>query len=155
MIPPNPPSPRPVGRRGGGAQRALLLAGLAAACGAAAAAPGDPERGRALLLQRHDTGCILCHVAPGLPQGGSLGPALDNLAGRFDADALRARIADARDFNPATIMPPYRNTRGLHKVAPAFAGQPVLGEQALDDIVADLLGAPSAKAARKAPDAAR
>ncbi|MFM8770268.1 MAG: hypothetical protein ACKOD9_21775, partial [Rubrivivax sp.] len=34
------------------------------------------ERGRALLLQRHETGCILCHKVPGLPQGGQLGPPL-------------------------------------------------------------------------------
>ena len=28
---------------------------------------GSPERGRSLLLQRHETGCVLCHQIQGLP----------------------------------------------------------------------------------------
>lgn len=100
---------------------------------------GDAQRGRARLLARHDSGCILCHTVPGLAQGGNLGPALDNLAARFTALELSARIADARRFNPDTIMPPTRSTTGLQHVAPAYVGQTLLSEQALQDIVAYLL----------------
>jgi sulfur-oxidizing protein SoxX len=113
-----------------------------------AAPPGDTVRGRALLLQRQETGCILCHVLPGLPPGGTLGPPLSGLGQRYSSDDLRLRIADARRTNLDTIMPPYLSTEGLHNVARAQAGRTVLSEQALSDIVAYLL-------AEKAPDERR
>ena len=113
----------------------LLIASLTSP----AMAAGDAERGRALLLQRHETGCILCHMVPGLALGGAIGPPLLDIAKRFDADALRARIADARRFNPDTVMPPTRSTAGLHNVAAPYAGRSLLTEQALDDIVAYLM----------------
>ena len=124
----------------------LLLASLATllALPAAAAPPGDATRGRALLLQRQETGCILCHVLPGLPQGGALGPPLGGLGLRYNSDDLRLRIADARRYNPDTVMPPYLSSEGLHNVARAQAGKPLLTEQAVADIVAYLLGSSAA-----------
>jgi sulfur-oxidizing protein SoxX len=117
----------------------LSLALAALLCLPVAAFAGDAARGRDLLLQRHETGCILCHVVPGLPQGGSIGPALGRVGSRLTAAELRARIADARRFNADTIMPPYLSTTGLQNVGRAHAGKTVLSEQALDDIVAYLL----------------
>ncbi len=130
---------------------AALLTSMAACLGAnaqtLAASVGDVERGRSLLLQRFETGCILCHQVQGLPAGGDLGPPLQAMDQRFSARQLRARIADARRFNPQTIMPPYFSPRGLQRVAPAYQGQTVLSEQALEDIVAYLLNpAPPAPA---------
>jgi sulfur-oxidizing protein SoxX len=55
------------------------------------------------------------------------------------AEGLRQRIADARRFNPYTIMPPYLSTEGLQEVAAAYRGQTVLTPQGLDDIVAYLM----------------
>ena len=127
----------------------IAAAALIASLGLPAAAAGDAERGRALLLQRHETGCILCHVVPGLPLGGAIGPPLLDIAKRLEADNLRARIADARRFNPDTVMPPTRSTVGLQKVAAPYVGRSLLTEQALDDIVAYLLRPVPA------PDAAR
>ena len=117
----------------------IAVAALIASLTSSAMSAGDAERGRALLLQRHETGCILCHVVPGLALGGAIGPPLLDIAKRLDADALRARIADARRFNPDTVMPPTRNTVGLHNVAAPYAGRSLLTEQALDDIVAYLM----------------
>jgi sulfur-oxidizing protein SoxX len=128
--------------------RALICMPLALAVRAQVQAPSSGSaaaaaaRGRALLLQRHETGCILCHAVPGLPQGGAIGPALHGIGNRLTAAELRARIADARRFNPDTIMPPYLSTTGLQNVGRAYAGKTVLSEQALDDIVAYLLGTP-------------
>ncbi len=104
----------------------------------ARAEPASPERGRALLLQRQDTGCILCHQIPGLPVGGELGPSLQGLAQRSTPAQTRERIADARRFNPQTIMPAYLSTEGLHNVAKPYRGQTVLTPAALDDIVSYL-----------------
>jgi sulfur-oxidizing protein SoxX len=122
----------------------LLTLLASATLPARAAPPGDAARGRALLLQRQDSGCILCHVLPGLPSGGNLGPPLEGLAGRYSSDTLRLRIEDARRVNPDTVMPPYFSTEGLHNVARARVGQTVLSEQGLADIVAYLLSAPGA-----------
>ena len=101
-------------------------------------ASASPERGRALLMQRQDTGCILCHQIPGLPVGGALGPSLHGLAQRSTPAQARERIADARRLNPQTIMPPYRSTEGLHNVAQRYRGQTVLTPLALEDIVSYL-----------------
>ncbi len=121
-----------------------LLCALLSTPPALAAPPGDAARGHAWLLDRQASGCILCHVLPGLPPGGTLGPPLVGLAQRYSGDDLRLRIVDARRYNPDTIMPPYLSTEGLHNVARAQAGKTVLSEQALDDIVAYLLAVPAA-----------
>ena len=121
---------------------ALGLAGCAAwAQAQPSQSPASPERGRAWLLQRQDTGCVLCHQIPGLPAGGVLGPSLQGLAERSTPAQARERIADARRFNPNTIMPPYLSTEGLHQVAAAYRGQTVLTPQAVDDIVSYLFEA--------------
>lgn len=107
---------------------------------AAQAEPGDAERGRALLADRTQSLCLLCHAltAQGDANQGNLAPPLDGAAARLDAKALRERIADMRRFNPATVMPPFRSTESLRDVAPAWAGRPALTAQQLDDLVAYL-----------------
>jgi sulfur-oxidizing protein SoxX len=117
---------------------ALACAGLVSAT-AVAQTVGSVERGRALLANRTESGCVLCHQVPGLPAGGELGPPLTGLARLGGAQMLRERIADARRFNPQTIMPPYLSTDGLQDVAAAYRGQTVLTAQGLDDIVAYLM----------------
>lgn len=97
------------------------------------------ERGRALLANRTETGCVLCHAVPGLAAGGQLGPPLAGVGQRYSAEQLRRRIADARVFNPQTIMPAYLSTEGLQAVALAYQGRTVLTVQGLDDIVAYLM----------------
>ena len=107
---------------------------------AASAQAGDVERGRALVADRTQTLCLLCHAltAAGDANQGNLAPPLAAGAARLSREALRERIADMRRFNPATVMPPFRSTAGLRDVAPAWAGKPALTEQQLDDIVAYL-----------------
>lgn len=121
---------------------ALVFAATAAlAQDARPSGSGDPASGRALLQQRQVSGCILCHVVPGIAVGGALGPPLVGLAQRYGPEALRLRIADARRFNPQTIMPPALSTEGLVNVARAQQGATVLTEAAVADIVAYLLSA--------------
>ena len=115
--------------------RALLALLLAASAQAA-----DVERGRALVADRTQSLCLLCHAltAAGDANQGNLAPPLETVAARLNAQGLRERIADMRRFNPATVMPPFRSTEGLRDVAPAWAGRAALTEQQLDDIVAYL-----------------
>ena len=89
-------------------------------------------------MERQDTGCILCPQIPGLPVGGALGPSLHGLAQRRTPAQARERIADARRFNPNTLMPAYLSVEGLHNVAARYRGQTVLTPLAVDDIVSYL-----------------
>lgn len=128
------------------------LSCLLLCCAAAQAAEGMPptpaaatanvERGRKLLLNRQETGCVLCHEVPGLKDGGDMGPSLVGVAQRLSPDMLRQRIADPRLINPQTFMPAYFSTKGLQNVAAPFKGKTVLTQQGLEDIVAYLLQTP-------------
>jgi len=106
------------------------------------AATANIERGRKLLLNRQDTGCILCHVVPGFKDGGNMGPSLIGVGQRMTPEALRQRIADPRVLNPETFMPAYFSTKGLQNVAKPLKGKTVLSEQALEDIMVYLLNTP-------------
>ena len=50
-----------------------------------------------------DTVCIACHSVGG--EGGNVGPALDGVAARFDAEALDTWLADPQSVKPGTAMP--------------------------------------------------
>jgi L-cysteine S-thiosulfotransferase len=101
--------------------------------------PGDPARGRALVLERTST-CILCHSGP-FPEEkfqGDLAPSLAGSGSRWSAGQLRLRLVDASRLNPVTIMPSYYRIDGLERVAPAWRGKPILTAEQIEDIVAYL-----------------
>jgi L-cysteine S-thiosulfotransferase len=103
-------------------------------------APGDPVRGRALVLNRAST-CILCHSGP-FPEEkfqGDLAPDLSGTGSRWSEGQLRLRIVDASRLNPATIMPSYYRTEGLERVGQAWRGKPILSAEQIEDIVAYLV----------------
>jgi sulfur-oxidizing protein SoxX len=103
--------------------------------------PGDPVRGRALVVSRQEGLCILCHSGP-FPEErfqGNLAPDLAASAARLSPAQLRARIVDASRFNPDTIMPSYFRTENLRRVAPQFAGKTILTAQEIEDVVAFLV----------------
>ncbi len=103
--------------------------------------PGDAARGRAIVASRQTGLCLLCHAGP-FPEErfqGTLAPDLTAIVERRSAGELRARIVDARRFNPETIMPAYFRTDGLDRVASAFQGQTILNAQQVEDVVAFLL----------------
>jgi sulfur-oxidizing protein SoxX len=105
------------------------------------ASPGDPVRGRAIVLSRQTGLCLLCHSGP-FPEErfqGNLAPELTISASRLSAAQLRARIMDASRFNPGTIMPTYYKAQNLQRVAPKFIGQSILNEQEIEDVVAFLV----------------
>jgi sulfur-oxidizing protein SoxX len=102
-------------------------------------APGDPVRGRALLLERTST-CILCHSGP-FPEAafqGDLAPDLTGAGSRWSEGQLRLRLVEGSRLNPATIMPSYYRVDGLVRVAAAWRGKPILSAEQIEDIVAYL-----------------
>jgi L-cysteine S-thiosulfotransferase len=104
------------------------------------ATPGDPARGRAIVVNRRVGLCLLCHTGP-FPEEklqGNLAPDLAGAGARWSAGQLRLRLVDASRLNPDTIMPPYYRVDGLDRVAPAFRGKPILSAQQIEDVVAFL-----------------
>ncbi len=68
--------------------------------------PGDPARGRAVLVKREST-CLLCHSGPFPDQRfqGNLSPDLTGVGSRWSEGELRLRMVDASHLNADTIMP--------------------------------------------------
>jgi sulfur-oxidizing protein SoxX len=103
-------------------------------------AAGDPAKGRAIVANRQVGLCLLCHSGP-FPEErfqGTLAPDLAGAGTRWSPGQLRLRIVDSTRLNPATIMPPYYRIDDLTRVAPAFAGKPVLNAEQIEDVVAYL-----------------
>ena len=128
--------------------RAVLLALLLAAPASAedalprpeGIAPGDPARGRAIVADRQRGLCLLCHAGP-FPEErfqGNLAPDLAGAGSRWTEGQLRLRLVDGRRLNPATIMPSYGRTEGLHHVGRTWQGRTILGPQEIEDVVAYL-----------------
>lgn len=104
--------------------------------------PGDPSRGRAIIVSRQTGLCLLCHNGP-FPEErfqGNLAPDLSISVANLSAPELRARIMDASRFNPSTIMPSYYRDDHLYRVADKFKGQTILNAQEIEDVVAFLVG---------------
>ena len=102
-------------------------------------APGDPARGRAIVIKREST-CLLCHSGP-FPEErfqGDLAPNLSGTGARWSEGELRLRMVDATRLNAATIMPSYYRLDGLTRVAAAYRGKPVLTAEQIEDVVAYL-----------------
>jgi sulfur-oxidizing protein SoxX len=102
---------------------------------------GDPERGRAIVVNRQVGLCLLCHSGPFPEQKfqGTLAPDLKGAGVRSSEGQLRLRIVDASRIKPDTIMPPYYRIDGLDRVAPSFQGKPILTAEQIEDVVAYLL----------------
>lgn len=103
--------------------------------------PGDPERGRAVAIDRKRGNCLACHAMPIPEQSfhGEIGPPLDGVGSRYSAGELRLRVVNSKVINPETSMPAFYRTEGLHMVAKKFKGTPILSAQEVEDIVAYLM----------------
>ena len=101
--------------------------------------PGNPERGRAIVVKRENT-CLLCHSGPFPEQRfqGDLSPDLKGTGARWSEGELRLRLVDASRLNPATIMPSYYKVDGLTRVAQNYRGKPILTAEQIEDVVAYL-----------------
>jgi sulfur-oxidizing protein SoxX len=104
------------------------------------ATPTSAERGRAIVLDRATSACLLCHAGPfsGERFLGTIGPDLRGVGTRLSTGQLRLRLVDPTIRNPDTMMPPYYRVAGLTRVTSAFAGRPILNAQQIEDVVAFL-----------------
>ena len=102
------------------------------------AQPGDPARGREVVIGREAGNCTLCHALPGVPNAGTIGPPLAGVGARLSAGQLRLRLADATRINSSTAMPAYYRLDAPRDVAPAYRGRTVLEAQQIEDAIAYL-----------------
>ena len=104
------------------------------------ATAGDPARGREIVANRQVGLCLLCHPGPFAEERlqGSLAPDLAGVADRLSPGQMRLRLVEPTRVNPSTIMPAYYRVEGLSRVAPAFAGKPILSAEQIEDVVAFL-----------------
>jgi L-cysteine S-thiosulfotransferase len=105
------------------------------------AAPADAARGRAIVLDRANGNCLICHQVPEPSEAfqGNLGPDLKGIGARLTPAQMRLRLVDQSRLNPATLMPSFYRTEGLLRVAPKFAGQPVLKAHEIEDVIVYLV----------------
>lgn len=107
---------------------------------AAAPAPGDPQRGYAVVTRQTST-CTLCHAGP-FPNPhlqGTVGPDLHGVGARLSADEIQERLMDASKMNPDTVMPSF-GTVGGRRVGAQWQGKPILSPQEIADATAYLAG---------------
>ena len=102
---------------------------------------GDPARGKTAVLSRDGGNCFLCHTVPeaGETPLGNIGPPLAGVGKRLSAAQLRMRLVDSTRLNRASVMPAYYRIQGLNRVAPTYAGKPLLTAQQIEDVIAYLL----------------
>ncbi|GAA0578867.1 hypothetical protein GCM10009416_16670 [Craurococcus roseus] len=104
------------------------------------ARPGDPQRGRAIALDRSKGNCVTCHELPLRADfQGNLGPPLAGVGDRYSAGQLRLRLVDGKRINPESNMPSYYKVEGLRDVRREFAGKPILEAQEVEDVLAFLM----------------
>jgi sulfur-oxidizing protein SoxX len=102
--------------------------------------PGDPARGRVLVVNRQAGLCLLCHSGP-FPEErfqGTIAPDLAGSGTRWSEGQLRLRLVDGTRLNPDTLMPSYYRVDHLTRVGDAWRGKPILSAAQIEDVVAFL-----------------
>ena len=109
---------------------------------------GDPERGRAIIIDRQKGLCLLCHSGPfpEEPLQGNLAPSLEGAGSRWTEGQLRLRLMDNKRVNPESIMPAYHRIDGLNRVGSAWRDRPILNAAEIEDVLAFLMGLKAEKA---------
>jgi L-cysteine S-thiosulfotransferase len=102
--------------------------------------PGDPARGRAIVVDRQRGLCLLCHTGPFAEEKtpGNISTDLAGVGARWNEGQLRLRIVDARHLNPNSLMPSMHARSQGARVAQAFRNEPVLKAQEVEDVIAFL-----------------
>lgn len=111
-------------------------------------APGDPARGREIMITKSEGNCIACHQVEALkdaPFHGEVGPPLNGV-GEYRSEAeLRGIVANAKQMFPGTVMPAFYKTSGYTRPGDGYTGKaaktpmkPILSAQQIEDVVAFL-----------------
>ena len=104
------------------------------------ATAGDAARGRALVINRQQGLCLLCHRGPfpEEPSPGNLATDLSGAGARWSEAQLRGRVVDARHLDAASLMPAFHATDNRQRVGASWRGKPIFDAQQVEDVVAFL-----------------
>tara|TARA_Y100000815_G_scaffold168551_1_gene152946 strand:+ start:862 stop:1323 length:462 start_codon:yes stop_codon:yes gene_type:complete len=104
--------------------------------------PGDPANGAEIFKSRKLGNCLACHAneeMAGELFHGTVGPALDGVADRYEEGYLRAIVVNAKQiFTDETVMPGFYSLDVGEHVAEQFQGKTILSAQDVEDVVAYL-----------------
>lgn len=104
--------------------------------------PGDPKKGREIFADRKLGNCLACHANKDLSGQlfhGTVGPAMDGVATRWEPQQLRAIVVNAKQvFGEQTVMPGFYTLDVGVNVAEDFQGKTILSAQEVEDVVAYL-----------------
>lgn len=102
--------------------------------------PGDPARGKQVVVDREAGHCLICHAIPDSGERfmGNVGPSLSGVGTRLSAGQIRLRLVDPTRAKPDAVMPSYYRIEGLRDVAGAWRGKPILTARQIEDAVAYL-----------------
>ncbi|MGO1117082.1 sulfur oxidation c-type cytochrome SoxX [Rhodovibrionaceae bacterium A322] len=104
---------------------------------------GNPESGAKVFKNRKQGNCLACHTNADMPKQsfqGEVGPTMDGVAERYDAETLRGILVNSKAvFGDGTIMPAfYRVMPDENRVAKKFNGKTILTAQQVEDVLAYL-----------------
>ena len=102
---------------------------------------GNPVKGLKTAIGRKKGNCLACHKMPVPDQlfHGEVGTDLRGAGDRYSQAQLRLRLVDSKKINPATSMPAFHRTTGLHRVPKQWKGKTILSAQEIEDVLAYLL----------------
>ncbi|MEE9314483.1 MAG: sulfur oxidation c-type cytochrome SoxX [Rhizobiaceae bacterium] len=105
-------------------------------------AAGDAAAGRKWFANRKLGNCLACHATSELSEQafhGEIGPSMDGVAGRYNANQMRAILVDSKKiFGDQTIMPGFYSMNLGVRVTKKFKGKTVLTAQQVEDVIAYL-----------------
>jgi L-cysteine S-thiosulfotransferase len=104
------------------------------------AMPGDAVRGRAIVADRSQGLCLLCHTAPIAEERfqGDIAPDLKGAGARWSQGQLRLRLVDPRQLNADSVMPSYHSVLNRVRVGASWQGKTILSAQQVEDVLAYL-----------------
>jgi len=103
--------------------------------------PGDPDAGRAAMINQRLGNCLACHQSTALkdqPFHGEIGPALDGVADRYSEAQIRLIVVNAKEMFDGTMMPAFYKSDGLTRVMDSFSGKSILSAADVENVVAYL-----------------
>lgn len=112
-------------------------------------APGDPERGLEVMVNRGLGNCIACHQVTALDEyqfHGEVGPSLDGVGDRWEEAALRGIVVNAKGVFPESVMPSFYRVSGFIRPGNGYTGRaaegpldPLLSAEDIEAVVAYLM----------------
>lgn len=105
-------------------------------------APGNPDEGAKVFVNRSLGNCLACHAVTSLKKElfhGDVAPPLDGAADRWKPEELRAIVADSKQvFGKETVMPGFYSLNVGSNVRKDLVGKTILTAQQVEDVVAYL-----------------